>query len=110
MALAQKRLAFTPVDLIEEVIYTVPSSTTTILKQILFCNTYNSSVTVHVAVTPAAANSTTAGNRIFNSFTVSPNETTMVGLSFVMTAGEKLWASASIDDVLNIAVAGIEES
>lgn len=110
MALTQKRLAFTPVDFTEEVIYTVPSSTTTILKQILFCNTHNSSVTVHVAVTGSGASSTTAANRIFNSFTVSANETTMVGLSFVMTAGEKLWASASVDDVLNIAVAGIEES
>lgn len=110
MALIQKRLAFTPVDLTEEAIYTVPSATTTILKQILFCNTHNATVTVHVAVTGSSATSTTAANRIFNSFSVAANETTMVGMSFVMTAGEKLWASASVDDVVNIAVAGIEES
>lgn len=110
MALAQKRLAFTPVDATEEVIYTVPSVTTTIIKQILFCNTHNAAVTIHVAVTGSGSSSTTAANRIFNSFSVAANETTMVGMSFVMTAGEKLWASASVDDVVNIAVAGIEES
>jgi hypothetical protein len=110
MALTQKRLAFTPIDATEEVIYTVPASTTTIIKQLLLCNTHNATVTVHVAVTGSGSSSTTASNRILSSFSVSSNETTMVGMSFVMTAGEKLWASASTDDVVNIAVAGIEES
>lgn len=110
MALTQKRLAFTPVDLTEEVIYTVPSSTTTIIKQIMLCNTHSAAVTVHVALTNSAASSTTAENRILSSFSVSSNETTLVATSLVMTAGEKLWASASSDDVVNIVVVGIEES
>jgi hypothetical protein len=110
MALEQKRLVFTPVDSTEEIIYTVPAATTTILKQILLCNTHNAAVTINVAVTGSGASSTTAANRIMSTFSVSANETTLVALSFVMTTGEKLWASGSVDDVVNIAVAGIEES
>ena len=110
MPLTQKRLAFTPVDLTEEVIYTVPSSTTTIIKQIMLCNTHSAAVTIHVALTGSAASSTTAANRILNSFSVATNETTMIAMSLVMTAGEKLWASASSDDVVNIVVVGIEET
>jgi hypothetical protein len=110
MALLQKRLAFTPVDLTEEVIYTVPSATTTIIKQIMLCNTHNAAVTIHLSVTGSGASSTTAADRILHSFSIASNETTMIAMSFVMEAGEKLWASASSDDVVNIAVAGIEES
>lgn len=110
MALTQKRLAFTPVDATEEAIYTVPSSTTTIIKQIMLCNTHTSTVTVHVALTNSAASSTSASDRILNSFSISSNETTMIAMSLVMTAGEKLWASASSDDVVNIVVVGVEES
>jgi hypothetical protein len=110
MALTQKRLAFTPVDATEEAIYTVPSATTTIIKQIMLCNTHASAVTVHVALTNSAASSTTAANRILSSFSISANETTMIAMSLVMTAGEKLWASASTDDVVNIAVVGVEEA
>lgn len=110
MALTQKRLAFTPVDATEEVVYTVPASTTAIIKQIMLCNTHSSAVTVHVSLTGSAASSTTAANRILNSFSVATNETTMVAMSLVMTAGEKLWASASSDDVVNIVVVGIEET
>lgn len=110
MAVTQKRLAFTPVDATEEVIYTVPSATTTIIKQIILCNTSGSAVTVNISVTNSGASSTTAANRIFNSFSVSSNETTLAAMSLVMEAGEKLWANASSDDVVNAIVVGIEES
>ena len=110
MPLTQKRLAFTPVDLTEEVIYSVPAATTTIVKQIILCNTHTATVTVHVALTNSSASSTTAANRILSSFSIASNETTLVAMSLVMSDGEKLWASASSDDVVNIAVAGIEES
>lgn len=110
MPLTQKRLAFTPVDLTEEVIYTVPAATTTIVKQIMLCNTHSGAVTVHVALTNSVASNTTAANRILSSFSVASNETTLVAMSLVMNAGEKLWASASSDDVVNIVVVGVEES
>ena len=109
MTITQKRLAFTPVDATEEVIYTVPASTVTIIKQIMLCNTHASAVTVNVALTNSAASSTTVANRVLSSFNISSNETTMIAMSLVMTAGEKLWASASTDDVVNILVVGLEE-
>jgi len=108
MDFAVTRLAFTPIDATEEVIYQVPSGGTTVVSQLVLCNTHSSAVTVNISVTSSAASSTTAANRIFSSMSAAGNETMMIMADIYLFSGEKLWASASADDVVNILISGVE--
>ena len=85
--------------------YVVPSLTTTIVKQIIFCNTAASSATVRVAVGTTA----TAANRIVSDLSLVANETVSFNCSLVMAAAEKLFFTASATTV-TITVTGIEEA
>ena len=110
MALTQKRL-FGPAAAVTSPTddatgrYVVPASTTTIVKQIIFCNTASSSATVRVAVGTTA----TAANRIISDLTLAANETVSFSCSLVMVATEKLFFAASAITV-TISVNGVEET
>lgn len=110
MALTQKRLfgpaaaVTTPTDDATGR-YLVPSATTTIVKQILICNTAASSGTVRIAVGTTA----TAANRILSDMTVSANETVSFNCSLVLTAAEKLFIVGSATTI-TVTVNGIEET
>lgn len=102
------RLAKTPVDLTEEFVYQVPSGNTTSITQIVLCNTSASAVTVNIAITGSAATSTVPSDRVFSAMSLSPNETMMAMANILLLAGEKLWASASVDDVVNLIASGVQ--
>jgi hypothetical protein len=85
--------------------YLVPTATTSIVKQILFCNTAATSATVRVAIGTTA----TAGNRIISDLIIAANETVSFNCSLVMTSEEKLFFTASAATV-TITVTGIEEA
>jgi hypothetical protein len=110
MALTQKRLfgpaaaVTTPTDSTAGR-YTVPTATTTIVKQIIFCNTD----TVVATVSAAIGTTATAANRIISSLTIEPNETVTYNCNVVMNAAEKLYLVASAVTV-TITVNGIEET
>lgn len=110
MALTQKRL-FGPAAAVTSATddstgrYLVPTSTTTIVKQIIACNTNSSSGTVRVAVGTTA----TAANRILSDLTVAANETVSFNCSLVLTTGEKLFITANATS-MTITVNGIEET
>jgi hypothetical protein len=110
MALIQKRL-FGPSAAVTSVTdgttgrYLVPTATTSIVKQILFCNTAATSATVRVAIGTTA----TAGNRIISDLIIAANETVSFNCSLVMTSEEKLFFTASAATV-TITVTGIEEA
>ena len=110
MALTQKRL-FGPAAAVTTATddstgrYVVPSATTTIVKQIILCNTAASSATVKVAVGTTA----TAANRILSDITLAANETVSFNASLVMAATEKLFFTASATSV-TITVNGVEEA
>jgi hypothetical protein len=108
MDFAVTRLAFTPIDATEEFIYQVPSGGTTVISQMVLCNTHSAAVTVNLSVTASGATSTTSTNRIFNAMSVAANETMMIMADIYLQSGEKLWASASSDDVVNILISGVE--
>jgi hypothetical protein len=75
-------------------IYTAPSLTTTIVKQIMLCNTDASTArtaTLHVA----ASGSVAAGNTIFKAISLDPNETVILNLSLVI---KLYFALADYDD------------
>lgn len=84
--------------------YVVPSSTITIVKQILLCNTAASAATVRVGVGTTA----TEANRIVSDLTLAANETVSFNCSLVMTAAEKLFFTASATTV-TITVNGVED-
>ena len=89
--------------------YTVPASTTTIVKQIMLSNSRASARTVTLWVLP---NSATIGNGhiLFHALTRSANETTLLNLSLVMVTGAAIFARADAGSSVNITVSGIEES
>ena len=110
MALTQKRL-FGPAAAVTTATdtaagrYVVPSATTTIVKQIILCNTASSSATVQVAVGTSA----TAANRILSDITIAANETVSFNCSLVLATTEKLFYIASAVTV-TITVNGVEET
>ena len=109
MAITQKRL-FGPVVAVTTSTdttagrYLVPSLTTTIVKQIIICNTAASAATVSVGV-----GGVTAAVSILSSMAVGANETMTVNLSLVLAAAEKLFMTASATTV-TFTVVGIEET
>lgn len=110
MALTQKRL-FGPSAAVTSATddatgrYLVPALTTTIIKQIILCNTAATAATVKVAVGTTA----TAANRIISDLSLSANETISFNCSLVMSAAEKLFFTASAVTV-TITVNGVEEA
>ena len=105
---AVSRVVFTPIDQTEEVIYSVPTGETLIITQMVLCNTHSVAVTVNLSLTNSSATSTTSANRIFNSMSLASNETMMIASDMYLDSGEKLWASASSDDVVNILITGVK--
>lgn len=105
-----KRIAQTPIDLTEEVVYQVPTGGAASIGQLIFCNTSASSVTINMAITNSAATSTVASDRIFSAMALSANETMMISAEIILLSAEKIWANASVDDVVNLFISGIEQS
>jgi hypothetical protein len=108
MAFTQKRLAG-PVAMATSAgnIYTTPASTSTIVKQIMLCNTDSATqtATLYVADYTAAA----AAKTIFKAISLDPSETTILNLSLVLATTEKISGFATNAGV-TITVSGIEEA
>ena len=115
MALASKRLS-DPVTLGTTtsgnagLLYTVPSSTVAIVKQIILTNYTATARTVDIWMAPTGE-STTDVNLIFKSLDLAGYETTLLNLSLVMDdAGDAIHAIASAATAINITISGIEVS
>ena len=119
MAINQKRLAG-PVQLTtaNTVQYTTPLNTTTIVKQIVMCNTTASAKTVTIRLKPA--NIAEANTHDFMSaFSLSPNETVSFGCSIVLnnnggtanaSNSDQLIALTSANSAVNVMFMGLEEA
>ena len=106
---AVSRLAKTPIDLTEEVVYQVPSGGIATINQFVLCNTSASPVTINMAITSSSSTSTVSSDRIFSAMSLSANETMMISADIILLSGEKVWANASSDDVVNLFMSGIEQ-
>ena len=108
MAFTQKRLAG-PIAMATSAgnIYTTPAGTSTIVKQIMLCNTDSATqtATLYVADYTAAA----AAKTIFKLISLDPSETTILNLSLVLYTTEKISGLASNAGV-TITISGIEEA
>ena len=108
MAFTQKRLVG-PAAMATSAtaLYTAPGSTTTIIKQIMLCNTDSSTqtATLHIAAAGSVANA----NMIFKAISLDPSETVILNLSLVLATGNIISGLASHVGV-TITISGIEEA
>jgi hypothetical protein len=119
MAITQKRLAG-PSQLTAStaVYYTVPISTTTIVKQIILTNTTASSKTVTVRIKPLGVTEASTHD-ILSAMTLAANETMSFNCSLVLnnngstanaTNSDQITALCSSATSVNITIVGIEEA
>ncbi len=101
-----RSLCDTPIPLAETVVHQVDSGITANLTQIILCNTHSSSVTVDIAVTSSAATSSSTGDRIFSSLMLESGQTQILMTNFILNASEKIWADASVNNVVNLIAYG----
>jgi hypothetical protein len=110
MAMTQTKL-HAPVQLGNSVTtqYTVPGSTTTIVKQIALCNTSANNRTVDVHLVP---NGGTAGvaNAVIYNVVVDATSTTFVNMSAVMDTGDFIAAKAQVASAVTMHSFGIQEA
>ena len=102
------RLATTPIPSTESIAYQVPTGFTSNMTQIMLCNTHTGTVTVNIALTGSAATSSASTDRLFSAFSLVSNETVMVSTNIPLYAGDKIWTSASVNNVVNFVISGTE--
>ena len=74
----------------ETTLYTVPSSTQTVVSTITVCNQAGTAATYRIAVRPSADNATTGKHWIVYGATVAANDTTSLTLGLTLAAGDKV--------------------
>jgi hypothetical protein len=72
----------------ETTLYTVPSSTSTVVSTIAICNQAGSSATYRIAVRPSADATTTEKHYIVYGATVGASDTTMLTLGVTLATGD----------------------
>ena len=93
-------------------VYTPGSGVSTIVKQILLCNTTASAKTVSIYILPTSVTSVADQYAMFKDVSLDAKETLILNTSIVLTnsAGDKLHMVASNDSSVTATVFGIEES
>lgn len=88
-------------------IYTAPASTTTIIKNILICNTTASSATVTLNLV-ASGGSAAANNRILSTYSVNANDTVAIDLSGILATGDFISAVQGTSSAITLHITGVE--
>jgi hypothetical protein len=86
------------------VLYTVPASTSTIVKEIVLCNTDSVSRTV----TLRAGNGTTVAQTILAAKSLVAGETFILSLSTVLSAANIISGGASVGAMVSCTISGVE--
>lgn len=113
MAFTEKRLAGPTVPVVGgyTTVYTCPTSqtTTTIVKQVVLCNTSSSvATTANIALVPSGSVAGTS-NLVFQGLALAASETVVLDLSQVMTSGDFLAVSPGASTV-TVTVSGVENA
>lgn len=87
--------------------YTVPASTTAIIKNIVLCNTTATAATVTLYMVTSGGTPGVA-NAIVYSYNVNPNDTIVIDGSFVMGAGDFLAAVQATASAITVTVSGVQ--
>ena len=107
MITAKRLVAGSALTAVLATYYTVPAATTTIIKEIWFCNTDTSARTVDAHIVPSAGAAAVA-NQIFDGLVLQAGETKIYSLSSVLPSGTFLQVLASVAAVVSINVSGVE--
>ena len=91
-------------------LYTVPSATTTIVKELILASIAASSATNTVNIWLVPSGQSVANQyKIADAWSITGKETIIVDFSLVMSVGDRIFATADTGSVVNITVSGIEE-
>ncbi|MCL6615560.1 MAG: hypothetical protein K6T39_00245 [Anoxybacillus ayderensis] len=99
MATTAKRLYKGTLGTSASTAYTVPTNTTTIVKNIMLINKTASAATATVTV---------AGIEVVYNYTVNANDFMVIDLSLVMSAGETITVQAGTANAINVYISGVE--
>lgn len=88
-------------------LYTVPASTTTIVKQILVANVggIDARATIHIVPSGGTESDST---KAFGEILVPANTTQLVDGSIVVPTGAIIKALANVDNAINLHISGVE--
>lgn len=104
MSFTEKRLCNpTTLNTVGTTLYTVPSSKTTIIKQLVVTNTTASAKNFDLYI-----GSATTANAVFKSTNVAANDSIIINLSQVLSSDEILTGIANANSSLNITISGVE--
>lgn len=110
MAYTEKQLAQNAqASTSETTIYTVPASTTTIIKQIILANTTSSTANYSISLV-ASGGSASASNRIMETVALAANSVTVLDLSQVMATGGFISIKQGTSSAITITVSGVEKT
>lgn len=99
MAATPKRLYKGTAGTTPSTAYTVPTNTTTIVKNIVLTNKTESAATVTITI---------AGVEVVNNYSVTANDTVVIDLSLVMSATETITVQAGTASAINVYISGVE--
>lgn len=80
-------------------LYTVPTSTTTIVKNIVLCNTTGTAATVTLIA---------GGQTIVSAFSIAANDTVTLDLSLVMATADTITGLQGTASAISIYISGVE--
>ena len=88
-------------------LYTAPSSTTSLIKNIIICNTTSAAATVTLSLVPSGG-SAAVTNRIMSALNISANDTVAMDLSGVLSTGDFISALQGTSGALTLHITGVE--
>lgn len=88
-------------------LYTAPASTTTIIKNIIICNTTASDATLTLNLV-ASGGSAAESNRIMSTLNVRANDTVAMDLSGILATGDFISGSQGTSSALTLHITGVE--
>lgn len=93
----------------ETTVYTVPGSTSAIVKQFVFANVTGSSATISVSLVPSGG-SAGVTNRILEAVPLPANSITVVDLTQVMATGDFISIKQGTASAITTTVSGVEST
>ncbi|MED5042387.1 hypothetical protein P9848_10495 [Geobacillus stearothermophilus] len=99
MAATPKRLFKGTAETTSTTVYTVPASTTTIVKNIVLTNKTANDATITITI---------AGTGVVYGYSVAANDTVVIDLSLVMNATETITVQSGTANAINIYISGVE--
>lgn len=88
-------------------LYTAPASTTTIVKNIIVCNTTSNAATLTLSLVASGGSAGTT-NRIMSALEVTGNNTVAFDLSGVLATGDFISALQGTSSALTLHITGVE--